>query len=628
MTQFTDNYDEIRIFTFTGQVPTVPPSEYKSDGSWNITDLFNGQFAINVVDKKAWYRSNDEIVEILSDKTTTITLDTLILNPNYVSTGNETLGTLFYDAANETVSIVLPNGVTLQLGQELFIDIENKTGAELTNGKAISYEGTVGNSGLMLGEYALATAAYHPLMTLGILTQTLNDEESGKVTTLGKVRGIPASGVEYGETWLNGEIVYLSSINTGGLTNVMPQAPIPAIPMAVVISNHATNGTLFVRPTFPQRLVDLIDVNGTPTDTDGQIPVWDNVNKYFDFTANINDYIKKPLNPINNDVLQYNSTTGLWERRQDLLFNLGKGIYFGDDTSIREIAEDVLLFTVKGDLDWILDANAFHGFSTSRPGLRNAQSTRTVPSLITQYGKSVLTGHGGFEHEVSTINQGVEGFRVTGAEVRALHELFAPSAKIGDVANYTGFETDGSMIFKGTATVFDDAQMPLISTTKQTPSGDILINEAEQTLDFSDACTLADYAIASIQMSHKWLKGSDISPHIHWTQTAIGNPNWMVQYRWQVNNQPKTTAWTDLKMNVPVFTYVSGVLNQISNGADITPPATAVISDIIQFRIIRDTNNDSGLFAGTDPVSGDISSLSFDYHFEIDQVGSKEEYVK
>lgn len=53
-----------RILYFGGQVPTFPPSKYKSDGTWLPSDLSLGQFAVNIVDKKIWYCAENEIVEL------------------------------------------------------------------------------------------------------------------------------------------------------------------------------------------------------------------------------------------------------------------------------------------------------------------------------------------------------------------------------------------------------------------------------------------------------------------------------------------------------------------------------------------------------------------------------------
>jgi hypothetical protein len=131
-----------------------------------------------------------------------------------------------------------------------------------------------------------------------------------------------------------------------------------------------------------------------------------------------------------------------------------------------------------------------------------------------------------------------------------------------------------------------------------------------------------------MQMSHRWEFGSVIHPHIHWKQTKSGNPNWLFQYRWQRNSGSFTDVWTSLECNTPIFTYVSGDIVQISDSPAVTPPTGYGISDILQWRVIRDVANDSGLFTGADTVTGDVSSISFDFHFEMDTLGSREEYVK
>lgn len=54
-----------RIFTDSSQTPSVPPSEYKSDGTWTGgTELYNGEIALNLAQKKMYFRANNEIVEV------------------------------------------------------------------------------------------------------------------------------------------------------------------------------------------------------------------------------------------------------------------------------------------------------------------------------------------------------------------------------------------------------------------------------------------------------------------------------------------------------------------------------------------------------------------------------------
>lgn len=220
-----------------------------------------------------------------------ITADTINHNTGYTATGTELAGTTYWDETSETLSTTLKNGVVGQHFEELFIKIQNDTGSDIENGKLVGYAGSIGNSGNMRGVKFLATTASTSLYILGIATETIGNGETGKITKVGKVRGIQTNGANYGESWSAGTILYASSGYTGGLTMNPPQAPIAATPIAVVISAHDSNGTLYVRPTLTYKITDLDDVDGTALTNSGQLLVWDNTRKVFDFTSNINDYL-------------------------------------------------------------------------------------------------------------------------------------------------------------------------------------------------------------------------------------------------------------------------------------------------------------------------------------------------
>jgi len=55
----------IKVLRNSGEVPTVPSSNYKTDGTWLTTDIYKGQLGINVADSRVWYRSDSGITEIL-----------------------------------------------------------------------------------------------------------------------------------------------------------------------------------------------------------------------------------------------------------------------------------------------------------------------------------------------------------------------------------------------------------------------------------------------------------------------------------------------------------------------------------------------------------------------------------
>lgn len=235
---------------------------------------------------------------------------------SYTVTGQEPIGTRYWDEAEGTTSLVLDNGVILQDGQEVYYPVINQTGGELENGKVAHYDGTNGNSGTLKVDYSVASKTSVIPYFLGVITETIPNGGTGKVTRFGKVRGIQTNGADYGETWEDGDVLYVSTTNQGGMTNVMPTAPNPAIKIGWVISAHGTNGTIFVNPSYPDRLEDLADVDGKPLANTGQVPVWNNASEYFDFTHRIEttlaktdtslttgkgiaDYVKKSVDSLN-----------------------------------------------------------------------------------------------------------------------------------------------------------------------------------------------------------------------------------------------------------------------------------------------------------------------------------------
>lgn len=202
--------------------------------------------------------------------------------------------------------------------------------------------------------------------------------------------------------------------------------------------------------------------------------------------------------------------------------------------------------------------------------------------------------------------------------------------KFGDIngGNYTEFETDGTKVSVGNATTFRDEYTALIGSRLESPSSHITQSNAEGSLVFDTSCTLSDYVIMNPQLNHDRKLGSSVDIHLHWWQASSTMPNWLIQYRWQVNGQAKTTAWTSVKWSSNAFTYSAGTLNQITSFGLITPPSPDSLSDILQIRLLRDTTNASGLFAASDALVASVHALSYDVHIEMDTDGSRQRYIK
>ena len=163
--------------------------------------------------------------------------------------GTGTNGTANWNNTDLTYDIVLNSDVTLQVGQEEVVYCRNSTTTLIPNGRPVMAVGTTGNSGSIL--VALHDGAKNNARRIiGLTTQDLGPSNgtshSGFVTRNGKVRGLNTTGSLYGETWLDGDTLYVKS--NGGLTKFEPVYTELKMPIAFVIHAH-TNGTLYVRTT-------------------------------------------------------------------------------------------------------------------------------------------------------------------------------------------------------------------------------------------------------------------------------------------------------------------------------------------------------------------------------------------
>jgi hypothetical protein len=105
-------------------------------------------------------------------------------------------------------------------------------------------------------------------------------------------------------------------------------------------------------------------------------------------------------------------------------------------------------------------------------------------------------------------------------------------------------------------------------------------------------------------------------------------PNWLLQYRWQIQGEAKVTDWTYLPYDSNAVVWSTGTLNQITKFGGIAAPTGDGISDIVQFRLIRDVDNDSGEFDDVETSPVDQDAVNFDIHIEVDTIGSRSEYTK
>lgn len=178
------------------------------------------------------------------------------------------------------------NNVTLQLGQETLARVVNKTGSDLLESEYRVVRVRVASEGGAQGQrlaVVLAQGLNDPesATTLGIVTETILNNQEGFITVFGNVNNINTTGSLQGETWVDGDVLYLSPTTPGALTKVKPVAPQHMVIMGYVVYAHANQGKIFVKVDNGYELDELHNVLIT--------------------------------SPANNDLLQYNSTQQVWK---------------------------------------------------------------------------------------------------------------------------------------------------------------------------------------------------------------------------------------------------------------------------------------------------------------------------
>lgn len=195
-----------------------------------------------------------------------------------------TEGRVVWNNVDGTIDVGLKGGnVNMQVGQEQFIRVVNKTGADLLESDyaCVRINGAQGQRPKVA--LAQANAELSSVETIGLVTETIANNQEGFVTTSGIVRDINTTGSLQGETWVDGDVLYLSASVPGRVTKFRPAAPNHTVVVGYVIYAHANHGKIFVKVDNGYELDELHNVLITSPE-DGQI-------------------------------VQFNATLGVWENK-------------------------------------------------------------------------------------------------------------------------------------------------------------------------------------------------------------------------------------------------------------------------------------------------------------------------
>jgi hypothetical protein len=184
-------------------------------------------------------------------------------------------GSLSWNSSDGTLDLVMRGGnVVQQIGEEQYYTVRNETGSTIANGTPVMANGVTAGSGRITVTPAIANGSIDELRFIGLTTESITNGINGYVTSFGYVRGLDTRGTPYGETWAEGDVIYVSPTTAGYLTNVEPTAPNLKIVVAIVTTRNQTSGVLLVRPTAYPHITHLSDVN-ISSPTSGNLLIYD-----------------------------------------------------------------------------------------------------------------------------------------------------------------------------------------------------------------------------------------------------------------------------------------------------------------------------------------------------------------
>lgn len=173
--------------------------------------------------------------------------------------------------------------------------------------------------------------------------------------------------------------------------------------------------------------------------------------------------------------------------------------------------------------------------------------------------------------------------------------------------------------FNDDFTVWDDVRVAA-EATKPGSSAPTWTNITGNVSCFQFANSQANFVEFSCQLPHSYKLGSDIHPHIHWgpEDATSGNVRWLLTYSWADIGEAFSGS-TD----IGVTGAASGTANdhQVAEFSAIDGTGMG-ISSMLLCKLQRRGSN------ALDTYTGAANFYEFDFHIEIDSVGSDEEYVK
>jgi len=178
-------------------------------------------------------------------------LNTDKIDFNLATTDTAGEGQLVWSDTLGTLNLGLKGGNTISnLGQHLHARVVNKT-TPLVNLTKAGYEVVI---------VAGATGQRLSVKLAKADNENIAGNQEGFICSVGQLTNINTTGSLQGETWNDGDSLYLSPTTFGAITNVKPSAPFHEVRIGYVEYAHAVNGKIYVKIDNGYELDELHNV--------------------------------------------------------------------------------------------------------------------------------------------------------------------------------------------------------------------------------------------------------------------------------------------------------------------------------------------------------------------------------
>ena len=206
-----------------------------------------------------------------------LTADHIALNVSPSGAGYVVGATEWNNTIGSSQTLLKGGNVSLKNGVDLVARIVNKVTPNTTLTKA-AYQ-AVRISGAQGGRLAVALAQANndnnSADTIGIVCETIATNQEGFILTVGQLENINTTGSLQGETWADGDVLYLSPTTAGRLTNIKPTGATGHIVVVGYVEYaHANNGSIYVKVMNGWELDELHNVSIT-SPTDNQVLIYE-----------------------------------------------------------------------------------------------------------------------------------------------------------------------------------------------------------------------------------------------------------------------------------------------------------------------------------------------------------------